>query len=378
MNFVEEMGAAFPELKANFEEFGALYEKKLWHQLTVALDEFLKTHANKLGPSLIEMYTKFISHFEARLSQVRLVLLVSMIGHSFDEPERSLELFNSVLKSRTRLGIEASLCIDMDITLINIRVGNLDMAKVALEEAKEKILSFSSSETAPFSKFYKASAAYRKAIGPAGEFYKAALMYLSYTPMDALSDEEKYDLATDVAMSAITGEDIYNFGEVLATPILSHLEDTSNQWMCDLVVALHEGSIDKFNTIVDSNRDKYSSYPTLVDGLPGLKKKVVLLALINIAFERNANDRQISFSDIAGRTHIDMDQVEWVIMRAMSLNLVRGSIDQVEQFVNITWVQPRILDKQQIGVVADQLEGWASRVKDAYSSVEDQTSELLA
>ena len=172
-------------------------------------------------------------------------------------------------------------------------------------------------------------------------------MYLAYTPMDAISAEDKYDLATDVAMSAITGEDIYNFGEVLATPI-------------------------------DSNRDKYSSYPTLVDGLPGLKKKVVLLAVINIAFERSANDRQISFSDIAARTHIDTDQVEWVIMRAMSLNLIRGSIDQVEQSVNITWVQPRILDKQQIGVVAEQLEEWAARVKETHLSVEDQTSELLA
>ena len=68
------------------------------------LGYFLKVHGNKLGPSLVEMYTNFISHFEARLVQVQLVLLVSMIGHSFDEPEKSLELFNLVLKSRTRLG----------------------------------------------------------------------------------------------------------------------------------------------------------------------------------------------------------------------------------------------------------------------------------
>ena len=203
-------------------------------------------------------------------------------------------------------------------------------------------------------------------------------MYLSYTPMELIPSEERYVLATDIAMSAITGESIYNFGEVLATPILGYLKDTPNQWMCDLVMALHEGSIDRFNVIIDSNREKYSSYPTLVDGLGNLKKKVVLLALINIAFERSANDRQISFADIAARTHIDVDQVEWVIMRAMSLNLVKGSIDQVEQFVNITWIQPRILDKQQLGVVANQLDGWAVRVKETYLSVEDQTSELLA
>ncbi len=116
-----------------------------------------------MGSSLVEMYTKFISHFEARLNQVRLVMLVSVIGHSFrGEPEKSLELFDSVLKSRTRLGVEASLCVDMDITLINVQMGNLDVAKIALEDAKDKVSAFSSSETMPFSKYYKACAAYRK------------------------------------------------------------------------------------------------------------------------------------------------------------------------------------------------------------------------
>ena len=54
-------------------------------------------------------------------------------------------------------------------------------------------------------------------------------MYLSYTHGSSII-REKYDLATDVAMSA-TGDDIYNFGSS-ATPILGYLKDTPNQWMC--------------------------------------------------------------------------------------------------------------------------------------------------
>jgi 26S proteasome regulatory subunit N9 len=63
-------------------------------------------------------------------------------------------------------------------------------------------------------------------------------------------------------------------------------------------------------------------------------------------------------------------------MRAMSLSLVKGSIDQVEQSVDVTWVQPRILDKTQLGVISDQLGNWADRVKDTLVTVEDQTAEL--
>ena len=35
-------------------------------------------------------------------------------------------------------------------------------------------------------------------------------------------------------------------------------------------------------------------------------------------------------------------------MKALSLDLVRGLIDQVDQLVHMTWVQPRVLDKDQV------------------------------
>lgn len=48
-------------------------------------------------------------------------------------------------------------------------------------------------------------------------------------------------------------------------------------------------------------------------------------------------------------------------MRAMSLGLLKGSIDEVEQVVSISWVQPRVLDKDQIALMVKQLEGWTER-----------------
>lgn len=99
--------------------------------------------------------------------------------------------------------------------------------------------------------------------GPPQEFYKAALMFLAYTPIEDLSQERKYILATDMALASITGEDIFNFGEVISTPILSVLKDTPNQWIHDLVFALNQGDIDAFNSIVDVHREKYMAQPAL-------------------------------------------------------------------------------------------------------------------
>jgi 26S proteasome regulatory subunit N9 len=155
-------------------------------------------------------------------------------------------------------------------------------------------------------------------VGPPQEFYKAALMYLAYTKVEDIPTDKKYILATDMALAAITGDDIFNFGEVIATPILSVLKGSPNQWIHDLVFALNQGDIDAFNVIVDSNRDKYSSQPVLVSMHEVIKQKVVLLCLMNIAFERPSHDRQITFSDIAARTRIPLDQASYCALWILS------------------------------------------------------------
>jgi 26S proteasome regulatory subunit N9 len=50
-----------------------------------------------------------------------------------------------------------------------------------------------------------------------------------------------------------------------------------------------------------------------------------------------------------------------MLMRAMSLGLLKGTMDEVDGIVNITWVQPRVLDKDQVGLLCKQLESWTER-----------------
>lgn len=45
-------------------------------------------------------------------------------------------------------------------------------------------------------------------------------------------------------------------------------------------------------------------------------------------------------------------------MKALSLGLIRGTIDQVGQLVNITWVQPKVLDLKQVDGMRQRLQDW--------------------
>lgn len=69
-------------------------------------------------------------------------------------------------------------------------------------------------------------------------------------------------------------------------------------------------------------------------------------------------------------------QVEWVLMRAMSVGLLKGTIDEVESNVDITWIHPRVLEKRQLKLLSEQLTGWTERVKNALVTVEDHASAL--
>lgn len=54
-------------------------------------------------------------------------------------------------------------------------------------------------------------------------------------------------------------------------------------------------------------------------------------------------------------------QVDWILMRAMSLGLIKGTIDEVAQTVNVTWVQPRVLNTAEVATISLQLGDWVER-----------------
>lgn len=375
---MERQKALYPDLAPFYDKFAELHSKKLWHQLTEALDEFLSNKNNLRGNNYVELYNEFIANFEARLNPIRLVQMASIIGHSIPSPAEGLLFFNRMLTSRERMGIEASLCLDMDIVLMKLKAGEATEAKIGLDEGSKILNSISTSESFVYSKYYKSSYEYRKIAGPPELFYKEAITYLSYTPVTNITAEDQFILATDMALAALISGGIYNFGEVLGTPVLHVLKNSPNSWLHELVVALHRGNIDDFNSIVDKSKDKYFQQPSLASKHEELKQKVVLLSVMNMVFERAAHDRTITFSEISNRSRIPLDQVEWVLMRAMSLGLIKGSIDELAQTTSITWVQPRHMDMEQVKQLCSQLDTWTDKVKTVLTTIEDQTPELFS
>lgn len=103
------------------------------------------------------------------------------------------------------------------------------------------------------------------------------------------------------------------------------------------------------------------------------------MALIQAAFARprDGSSKLMTFQSIAEATRLPVHEVEHLIMKALrsvltqvswtplmygSLQLIRGTLDQVDSTADITWVQPRVLEGAQIDTLASQFNAWTESV----------------
>ena len=87
-------------------------------------------------------------------------------------------------------------------------------------------------------------------------------------------------------------------------------------------------------------------------------------------------DRTITFNDIAAAANLPADQVELLVMRALSLKLIRGVLDQVDGTLRVTWVQPRVLQTAQINLMKERLTTWCGTVDKTLAFLETETPEF--
>uniref|UniRef100_A0A1B0DJX4 26S proteasome non-ATPase regulatory subunit 13 n=3 Tax=Phlebotomus papatasi TaxID=29031 RepID=A0A1B0DJX4_PHLPP len=124
-------------------------------------------------------------------------------------------------------------------------------------------------------------------------------------------------------------------------------------------------------------KPKWSKIADLAAQEVKLRQKISLLCLMEMTFKRPANQRTISFDEIAKETKLPLNEVEILVMKALAQGLVRGHIDQVAGVVNMTWVQPRVLDRSQVAAMATTLDTWMLSITEMEKLIESRANEIL-
>ncbi|VDL73887.1 unnamed protein product, partial [Nippostrongylus brasiliensis] len=325
---------------------------RLWHQLT---QEIRAAQANANFTASLnqkEFYDGFISEFEHRINALQLVEIVLPIAKFVfaQNKEAAYEFLAKIEKTVSKDKVALARIHAGQIELrLNHKDGNdrlVDIKKVReLIELTQKEIDSFVGVTEAHAPFYKVSAMYLKEVGDFAGYYREALRYLGVEDTSKMSAEEKHVQAVLIGFAALLGENVYNFGELLAHPILKALEGSSEKWLAEVLYAFNCGDLNKFYAL----EKHWSEWDDLKRKKEFLVGKIRLLAIMELALARPSKERKISFKEIATKCQVPNNEVEFLVMKALSKDLVRGAIDQVNRVVLITWVQPRVLNTTQVG-----------------------------
>jgi len=244
------------------------------------------------------------------------------------------------------------------VARVNLELKDFDGARKRLDQAEGILDSFDSVETVVHASFYRVNADYYNSKLEFASYYRNALLYLACIDLSDLTPEERETRAYDLSVAALVSDSIYNFGELLLHPILDSLLNTPHAWLRDLLFAFNRGDLAAYDVLAGN----ISKNKLLDEHKDFLYRKISLSALTEAVFRRPPHDRAMTFATISSETKVQPNEIEHLIMKALSLGLLRGNIDQVAEVARINWVQPKVLDMKQIDNMRSRLREWDSSV----------------
>ncbi|CAI0473003.1 unnamed protein product [Linum tenue] len=380
LQYLESQRNAQPELAEWYNSLADLYQKKLWHQLTLKLEQFVALAVFQAGDALIQLYHNFITDFETKINLLKLAHFAVVVSRQYQEKEAAIGYLDGVIEklqaTREQRIEEPVLYIKMQVAIFKLEQGDQKECKKLLEDGKSTLDSMTDIDPSVYASYYWVSSQFHKYRQDFADFYRSALLYLAYTSVESLSDSFKLDLAFDLSLSALLGDNIYNFGELLAHPIIKSLLGTQVEWLYYILQAFNAGDLVRYQELWHVHESALKSQPALVENKNKLLEKINILCLMEIIFSRPSEDRTIPLKVIAGRTNLSIEEVEHLLMKSLSVHLIEGIIDQVEGTVYVSWVQPRVLGIPQITSLRDRLDGWLGKVHTALLSIEAETPDL--
>ena len=338
LNIVENKLQVLKELKE-------LYAQKLWHQLTESLE--LTVANQSLFPSpddgelLVNLYKIFVNDFEERLNALRLARVAVHVSSRCKNREEAIEFLTSAMEkiktTRQTSFEEAVVYVRLHIALLYLHGGDESKAKTEVaKDAKQDLAQWKAPDPSVSAAYHYLAAQLYKHNRDFANFYGSGILYMAYVDATALGDEVATELAVDLALAALLGEGVYNFAEFLAHPISKYISKENGSefgWLLDMVQVFNDGDLNAYDLLCERYAEQLNAQPALVAHERKLREKITILAFLRIVFELPAEKREINLADIAVRTKLTVDGVEYLLMKTLSAGLIRGEIDEISSKV---------------------------------------------
>lgn len=368
-------------------------ERKLWNQMTLAIEQLYSLPESRTGSLRVNLFNLFLSQFQSKLNPIK---LVDFLLQSFDSPSDALdklkELKNLIVVELTKKlssrkvddldelvnNDEAVIYVNLQIARYALLLDDLALAEEILDSLSDKFESTLQNEYSSKinGAFYLTKCQYYKIHKNYNLYYTNGLLYLSSIE-SPLSQDEQVQFCYDLGIAALLGDKIYNFGELILHDILNSISapDGPYFWLYNLIQQLNSGNLPKFNEWLALATQKS---PFLSAHKAFLHQKIVIMSLLELISLKLTTNKRLQFKEISSVTNTPEDEVEHLIIKCFSLYLIKGFINQLDQVLVVTWLQPRILNLDQVKVLYNHLADWDSRVESLAQKVHSNGGSVWA
>ncbi|KRX08556.1 hypothetical protein PPERSA_13037 [Pseudocohnilembus persalinus] len=337
---LNELQQQYPHLDKTVEKMKLYYTEKLWHQLTLCILDLIRDEKVLQNHELLSnMYTNFIINFENKMDPIKLTKFICVISEFKGTDDQKVEFMDSI--------IDKSVKDPQAVYILKLKKSEFLLKQQKYEEVdkqfKEIVVSLGKQaniDTHVHSALYRLGYLYHKQKQNFDQLYKYGLQYLAYTSENDITHSQKFNLSMEMALAIMISTQIYNYSELLQQPVLKSIKDSqSTSWIYELLDIFNKGDVEASNKALQQYSSQINSNELLQKNANVLQEKIKILAFIDLVFNQPKNQRNINFQTIANVCKISLNEVEYLLMRAMAKGLVRGRIDQVKYLNFFKFIQ---------------------------------------
>jgi len=158
---------------------------------------------------------------------------------------------------------------------------------------------------------------------------------------------------------------------------LKALKNSPQEWIYHMIEVFNGGNIPAYEEAVKKHQKHIEANPVLFSNLHVLSEKIKIMALLELIFHLPKNDRNLQFQAVSKVTGLPQEHVEILVMKSMSLGLLKGTIDQVDALVKVTWIMPRVLDTNRIGIMREKIDQWKKGLDGIIRKIEKEDNKMI-
>ena len=373
---IATLSAKHPSLKSLFDEIDSNLNQHLWYQISENIITLSQNPELQQGNDLIEFYNGVVFFIEPTLNPMKYLQYVQNMLHNYkDRMEEALQFVENIDNKNKDYKGEEKIFVKIIKGFCYLELNKMYELEEIIKTTEVDFSGKFEIESSLYAQYYKLSTLFYEKKEDYDNFYSNAFQYLAYETK--IADDEKLDLCYKMCSAILIGEKSYNFEELIEKDFFKLMKGSKYDWISNLILSFNSAKVDQFLSMLEQNKNNIEQNKILKGKVDFLPIKIRIAALLEYIFQKNKSERNLTFEEICKVCMTEEDKIEYISMKALSHGLIKGYIDQAEKKLYVTWIKPKFLGKEKIGILNERITAWIDKAKRVLGDLQENAVGLL-